>query len=154
MFSTYGHIENETQTIIALIAKIQLGQELFKIWENTKQTEKFRYVDNIVGVLLVVNKSIIDAASIGAGVSKYVSINGVMEVILDYMHRQFPDIDHGRTRRCSSSRDGESAEKSCLVLGTGAQVRVGYQNQSTVIPRIGTATIFMKTYNCCRTRNK
>jgi UDP-glucose 4-epimerase len=83
IFTAYGPRENETHAIIALIAKAYAGQDPFRIWGDGEQTRNFTYVKDITRALRLAAENITDATPVNAGISRYVSINEVVERIFE-----------------------------------------------------------------------
>ncbi len=94
IFTAYGPRENETHAIIALIAKAFAKQDPYKIWGDGEQTRNFTYVDDIVQSLLLANENISDGTPVNAGISRYISINDVVESIFDYIGWDPETIDY------------------------------------------------------------
>jgi len=83
IFTAYGPRENETHAIIALMAKAYAGQDPFQIWGDGEQTRNFTYVKDISRALRLAAENISDATPVNAGISRYVSINEVVDAIFD-----------------------------------------------------------------------
>lgn len=94
IFTAYGPRENETHAIIALIAKAYARQDPFQIWGDGEQTRNFTFVEDIVTALLLANEKIVDASPVNAGLSRYISINEVIETIFEYMEWKPNEINH------------------------------------------------------------
>lgn len=91
IFTAYGPRENETHAIIALIAKAYAGQTPFEIWGDGEQTRNFTYVKDITRALRLAAENVTDGTPVNAGISRYVSINEVVEQIFECL-----DEDPGR----------------------------------------------------------
>ena len=83
IFTAYGPRENETHAIIALIAKAYAGQDPFRIWGDGEQTRNFTYVKDITRALRLAAENITDGTPVNAGISRYISINEVVEQIFE-----------------------------------------------------------------------
>ena len=83
IFTAYGPRENETHAIIALIAKAYAGQDPFRIWGDGEQTRNFTYVKDITRALRLAAENITDGTPVNAGISRYISINEVVERIFE-----------------------------------------------------------------------
>jgi UDP-glucose 4-epimerase len=94
IFTAYGPRENETHAIIALIAKAFAGQDPLQIWGDGEQTRNFTYVDDIVNALVLANENITDATPVNAGISEYISINEVTEIIFESLDWYPEEINH------------------------------------------------------------
>jgi UDP-glucose 4-epimerase len=85
IFTAYGPRENETHAIIALLAKAYAGQDPFRIWGDGEQTRNFTYIKDITRALRLAAETIDDATPVNAGISTYISINEVAEVIFEQL---------------------------------------------------------------------
>ena len=83
IFTAYGPRENETHAIIALMAKAFAEQDPFEIWGDGEQTRNFTYVKDITRALRLASEHVTDGTPVNAGISRYVSINEVVELIFD-----------------------------------------------------------------------
>lgn len=83
IFTAYGPRENETHAIIALMAKAYARQGPYQIWGDGEQTRNFTYVKDISRALRLAAENISDATPVNAGISRYVSINEVVDAIFD-----------------------------------------------------------------------
>jgi UDP-glucose 4-epimerase len=94
IFTAYGPRENETHAIVALMAKAYAGQEAFQIWGDGEQTRNFTYVKDITRALRLAAENITDATPVNAGISRYITINEVVEAIFDYLDWEPDEIDY------------------------------------------------------------
>jgi len=83
IFTAYGPRENETHAIVALMAKAYAQQDPYQIWGDGEQTRNFTYVKDISRALRLAAENISDARPVNAGISRYVSINEVVDAIFD-----------------------------------------------------------------------
>jgi len=83
IFTAYGPRENETHAIIALMAKAYARQDPYQIWGDGEQTRNFTYVKDISRALRLAAENISDATPVNAGISRYVSINEVVDAIFE-----------------------------------------------------------------------
>jgi UDP-glucose 4-epimerase len=94
IFTAYGPRENETHAIIALIAKAYAGQDPFQIWGDGEQTRNFTYVKDITRALRLAAENITDGTPVNAGISRYVSINEVVERIFECLGEEPGRIEY------------------------------------------------------------
>ncbi|GCF15201.1 NAD-dependent dehydratase [Haloarcula mannanilytica] len=85
IFTAYGPRENETHAIVALMAKAYARQDPFRIWGDGEQTRNFTYVKDITRALRLAAENITDATPVNAGISRYVSINEVVDAIFTHL---------------------------------------------------------------------
>lgn len=85
IFTAYGPRENETHAIVALMAKAYARQDPFRIWGDGEQTRNFTYVKDITRALRLAAENITDATPVNAGISRYVSINEVVDAIFNHL---------------------------------------------------------------------
>jgi len=94
IFTAYGPRENETHAIIALIAKAYAGQDPFQVWGDGEQTRNFTYVKDITRALRLAAENVTDATPVNAGISRYISINEVVDLIFEELDMEPPEINH------------------------------------------------------------
>jgi UDP-glucose 4-epimerase len=94
IFTAYGPRENETHAIVALMAKAYAGQDPYQIWGDGEQTRNFTYVKDITRALRLAAENITDATPVNAGISRYVTINEVVEYIFEYLGWEPDEIDY------------------------------------------------------------
>ena len=94
IFTAYGPRENETHAIIALIAKAYAGQDPFRIWGDGEQTRNFTYVKDITRALRLAAENVTDATPVNAGISRYVSINEVVDLVFDELGTEPENIEY------------------------------------------------------------
>jgi UDP-glucose 4-epimerase len=83
IFTAYGPRENETNAIIALIAKSFIKMDPYVIWGNGEQDRNFTYVQDIVDALVAACKKIEDGSSVNAGRSDRLTINQAIDLVFD-----------------------------------------------------------------------
>jgi UDP-glucose 4-epimerase len=94
IFTAYGPRENETHAIIALLAKAYAQQDPYQIWGDGEQTRNFTYVKDITRALMLAAEQITDATPVNAGISRYISINDVVETIFDDLDWRPDEIEY------------------------------------------------------------
>jgi UDP-glucose 4-epimerase len=94
IFTAYGPRENETHAIVALMAKAYAGQDPFQIWGDGEQTRNFTYVEDITQALRLAAEEVTDGTPVNAGISRYVSINEVVEAIFDRLNWEPSEISY------------------------------------------------------------
>jgi len=94
IFTAYGPRENETHAIIALMAKAYAEQDPYQIWGDGEQTRNFTYVKDITRALRLAAENITDATPVNAGISRYVSINEVVDLIFEHLDTEPPEINY------------------------------------------------------------
>jgi UDP-glucose 4-epimerase len=94
IFTAYGPRENETHAIIALMAKAYAEQDPYRIWGDGEQTRNFTYVKDITRALRLAAENITDGTPVNAGISRYVSINEVVDQIFERLDRTPHDREY------------------------------------------------------------
>jgi UDP-glucose 4-epimerase len=94
IFTAYGPRENETHAIIALMAKAYAQQDPYQIWGDGEQTRNFTYVKDITQALRLASEHITDGTPVNAGISRYVSINEVVQTIFNQLDWEPEEIDY------------------------------------------------------------
>lgn len=94
IFTAYGPRENETHAIIALMAKAYAEQDPYQIWGDGEQTRNFTYVKDITRALRLAAENITDATPVNAGISRYITINEVVEAIFERLDWEPEEIDY------------------------------------------------------------
>lgn len=94
IFTAYGPRENETHAIVALMAKAYARQDPYRIWGDGEQTRNFTYVKDISRALRLAAERVTDATPVNAGISRYVTINEVVEYIFESLDWTPEEIDY------------------------------------------------------------
>lgn len=94
IFTAYGPRENETHAIVALMAKAYAGQDPYQIWGDGEQTRNFTYVRDITRALRLAAENVTDGTPVNAGISRYVSIDEVVESIFDRLDWEPAEIEY------------------------------------------------------------
>lgn len=81
IFTAYGPRENETHSVIALIAKAFIKMDPFVIWGDGRQRRNYTYVSDIVDALILACEKIEDGRAVNAGREDSISINELAELI-------------------------------------------------------------------------
>jgi nucleoside-diphosphate-sugar epimerase len=82
-FTAYGPRENETQAIIALIAKAFVEMDPYVIWGTGAQDRNFTYVQDIVDALILASEKIENGSPINAGRDDRLTLNDAAEIVFD-----------------------------------------------------------------------
>ncbi len=85
IFTVYGPRENETHSIIALIAKTFIKMDPFIIWGTGLQSRNFTYVQDTVDALIRAAERIEDGSAVNAGRDDRVSISEAAQLIFKIM---------------------------------------------------------------------
>jgi UDP-glucose 4-epimerase len=117
IFTAYGPRENETHAIIALIAKAYAGQDPFKIWGDGEQTRNFTYVKDITRALRLAAENVTDGTPVNAGISRYVSINEVVEQIFDCLGEEPGRIEHMTDKPVGVRHRAADTTRAAELLG-------------------------------------
>jgi UDP-glucose 4-epimerase len=86
IFTAYGPRENETHSVIALIAKAFIKMNPFVIWGNGKQKRNYTYIDDIVDALILACEKIEDGTAVNAGREDSITINELAEMIFEIVN--------------------------------------------------------------------
>jgi UDP-glucose 4-epimerase len=86
IFTAYGPRENETHSVIALIAKAFIKMDPFVIWGNGKQKRNYTYIDDIVDALILACEKIEDGTAVNAGREDSIMINELVEMIFEIVN--------------------------------------------------------------------
>lgn len=81
IFTAYGPRENETHSVIALIAKAFIKMDPYPIWGDGNQRRNYTYVDDIVDAFILACEKIEDGSAVNAGREDSISINELAELI-------------------------------------------------------------------------
>jgi UDP-glucose 4-epimerase len=83
IFTAYGPRENETHSVIALIAKAFIEQDPYEIWGTGQQDRNFTYVSDIVNGLIHACAKIENGTPVNIGTHKHIKIKDIGEKIFD-----------------------------------------------------------------------
>ena len=117
IFTAYGPRENETHAIIALIAKAYAGQDPFEIWGDGEQTRNFTYVKDVTRALRLAAENVTDGTPVNAGISRYVSINEVVEQIFECLGEEPGDIEYMTDKPVGVRHRAADTARAADVLG-------------------------------------
>jgi len=81
IFTAYGPRENETHSVIALIAKAFIKLDPYPIWGDGNQRRNYTYIDDIIDALILICEKIEDGTPINVGREDSISINELAELI-------------------------------------------------------------------------
>ncbi|GAA0553247.1 NAD-dependent epimerase/dehydratase family protein [Halorubrum ejinorense] len=117
IFTAYGPRENETHAIIALIAKAYAEQTPFEIWGDGEQTRNFTYVKDITRALRLAAENVTDGTPVNAGISRYVSINEVVEQIFECLGEDPGQIEHMTDKPVGVRHRAADTSRAAEILG-------------------------------------
>ncbi|ELZ46959.1 nucleoside-diphosphate-sugar epimerase (UDP-glucose 4-epimerase) [Halorubrum coriense DSM 10284] len=117
IFTAYGPRENETHAIIALIAKAYAGQNPFEIWGDGEQTRNFTYVKDITRALRLAAENVTDGTPVNAGISRYVSINEVVEKIFECLGEEPGRIEYMTDKPVGVRHRAADTTRAAEILG-------------------------------------
>jgi UDP-glucose 4-epimerase len=98
IFTAYGPRENETHSVIALIAKAFIKMDPFVIWGNGKQKRNYTYIDDIVDALILACEKIEDGTAVNAGREDSITINELAEMIFEIVNWRPNKIVYDKTK--------------------------------------------------------
>jgi UDP-glucose 4-epimerase len=98
IFTAYGPRENETHSVIALIAKAFIKMDPFVIWGNGKQKRNYTYIDDIVDALILACEKIEDGTAVNAGREDSITINELAEMIFEIVNWRPKKIVYDTTK--------------------------------------------------------
>ena len=117
IFTAYGPRENETHAIIALIAKAYAGQDPFQIWGDGEQTRNFTYVKDSTRALRVAAENVTDGTPVNAGISRYVSVNEVVERIFECLGEEPRRIEYMTDKPVGVRHRAADTTRAAELLG-------------------------------------
>jgi len=98
IFTAYGPRENETHSIIALIAKTFIKMDPFVIWGSGKQDRNFTYVQDIVDSMILAAEKIGDGSAINAGRNDRISIDDAAKLVWKIVGWTPDRVEHDLTK--------------------------------------------------------
>lgn len=81
LFTAYGERENETHSIIALIAKAFIQMDPYEVWGDGQQDRNFTYVGDTVDGMMRAAEKIEDATAVNLGTAEHIKIIDVVNMI-------------------------------------------------------------------------
>ncbi len=84
IFTAYGPRENETHSLIALIAKAFIEMDPYIVWGTGEQDRNYTYVEDVVEALILAAEKIEDGTPVNAGLPQHIKIKDVCEKIFEY----------------------------------------------------------------------
>ena len=132
IFTAYGPRENETHAIIALIAKAYAGQDPFRIWGDGEQTRNFTYVKDITRALRLAAENITDGTPVNAGISRYISINEVVEQIFESLGEDPGEFEYMTDKPVGVRHRAADTTRAAELLGWEPEYTLEEGLESTV----------------------
>ncbi len=98
IFTVYGPRENETHSVIALIAKALIGADPYPIWGNGEQDRNFTFVEDTVEGMVHVAETIEDGSAVNVGRDDRITINEATDLIFQIIGRHPQKIEYDLTK--------------------------------------------------------
>lgn len=117
VFTAYGPRENETHAIIALLAKAYARQEPYHIWGDGEQTRNFTYVADITSAFRLAAENATDGTPVNAGISRYISINDVVETIFELLEWEPGEIRYQTDKPVGVKHRAADTSRAERLLG-------------------------------------
>lgn len=76
------------------MTKAYARQDPFPIWGDGDQTRNFTYVKDITKTLRLADENVTDGTPVNAGISRYVTINKIVDIVFDYLGWELADINY------------------------------------------------------------